>query len=186
MAVLSIPKEGIQVENDVEVRWRLGAAVLTTSAGISLAFPPTPPLNRSSRLRPRNRSHEAARRLHHADVIDITPKLPASNPCSPASTRSTPTPKTKSASSSRPRHLLPAPRQPRAFRRSPPRRHAPRPRGTTHCSPSAATGASAPSAGFRTHRLDPEYTGSGVDQHHQPLCFGPAYLGPRVESKISI
>jgi 1,2-dihydroxy-3-keto-5-methylthiopentene dioxygenase len=31
----------------------------------------------------------------------------------------------------------------------------------------------------------PHYTGSGVDQGYQPLCFGPAYLGPRVESTIS-
>jgi 1,2-dihydroxy-3-keto-5-methylthiopentene dioxygenase len=29
----------------------------------------------------------------------------------------------------------------------------------------------------------PQYTGSGVDEHYQPLCFGPAYLGPRVESR---
>src|SRR5579859_6973109 len=28
----------------------------------------------------------------------------------------------------------------------------------------------------------PHYTGSGVDQGYQPLCFGPAYLGTRVES----
>ncbi len=32
----------------------------------------------------------------------------------------------------------------------------------------------------------PQYTGSGVDQGYQPLCFGPAYLGPRVESRISV
>jgi 1,2-dihydroxy-3-keto-5-methylthiopentene dioxygenase len=31
----------------------------------------------------------------------------------------------------------------------------------------------------------PSYTGSGVDQGYQPLCFGPAYLGPRVETSIS-
>ena len=31
----------------------------------------------------------------------------------------------------------------------------------------------------------PHYTASGVDQGYQPLCFGPAYLGPRVESTIS-
>lgn len=30
----------------------------------------------------------------------------------------------------------------------------------------------------------PQYTGSGVDQGYQPLCFGPAYLGPRVETSI--
>ncbi len=30
----------------------------------------------------------------------------------------------------------------------------------------------------------PHYTGSGVDQVYQPLCFGPAYLGPRVETAI--
>ena len=31
----------------------------------------------------------------------------------------------------------------------------------------------------------PHYTGSGVDQDYQPLCFGPAYLGTRVTSTIS-
>ncbi|MGB6690123.1 MAG: cupin domain-containing protein [Terracidiphilus sp.] len=31
----------------------------------------------------------------------------------------------------------------------------------------------------------PHYTGSGVDQGYQPLCFGPAYLGPRVETSLS-
>lgn len=32
----------------------------------------------------------------------------------------------------------------------------------------------------------PQYTGSGVDQGYQPLCFGPAYLGPRVAMGISV
>ena len=32
----------------------------------------------------------------------------------------------------------------------------------------------------------PHYTGSGVDKGYQPLCFGPAYLGPRVETKIHL
>ena len=31
----------------------------------------------------------------------------------------------------------------------------------------------------------PHYTGSGVDAGYQPLCFGPAYLGLRVETAIS-
>jgi len=31
----------------------------------------------------------------------------------------------------------------------------------------------------------PHYTGSGVDHEYQPLCFGPAYLGPRVETTLS-
>jgi len=36
----------------------------------------------------------------------------------------------------------------------------------------------------------PHYTGSGVDAGYQPLCFGPAYLGPdgrgaRVATAIS-
>jgi len=30
----------------------------------------------------------------------------------------------------------------------------------------------------------PHYTESGVDKNYQPLCFGPAYLGPRIDSKI--
>lgn len=31
----------------------------------------------------------------------------------------------------------------------------------------------------------PQYTGSGVDQSFQPLCFGPAYLGPRAAKTLS-
>jgi len=31
----------------------------------------------------------------------------------------------------------------------------------------------------------PHYTDSGVDQSFKPLCFGPAYLGPRLGSTIS-
>jgi 1,2-dihydroxy-3-keto-5-methylthiopentene dioxygenase len=32
----------------------------------------------------------------------------------------------------------------------------------------------------------PEYTGSGVDKNYQPLCFGPAYMGARVETGIRV
>jgi 1,2-dihydroxy-3-keto-5-methylthiopentene dioxygenase len=32
----------------------------------------------------------------------------------------------------------------------------------------------------------PEYTASGVDENYQPLCFGPAYMGPRVETSIRV
>jgi 1,2-dihydroxy-3-keto-5-methylthiopentene dioxygenase len=32
----------------------------------------------------------------------------------------------------------------------------------------------------------PEYTGSGVDAGYQPLCFGPAYLGKRVSSSLTV
>jgi len=32
----------------------------------------------------------------------------------------------------------------------------------------------------------PQYTGSGIDAGYQPLCFGPAYLGARVESSIAL
>jgi 1,2-dihydroxy-3-keto-5-methylthiopentene dioxygenase len=31
----------------------------------------------------------------------------------------------------------------------------------------------------------PHYTNSGVDQGYQPLCFGPAYLGPRAQTTVS-
>lgn len=36
----------------------------------------------------------------------------------------------------------------------------------------------------QTEGWTPHYTGSGVEQGYQPLCFGPAYLGPRVEATI--
>jgi 1,2-dihydroxy-3-keto-5-methylthiopentene dioxygenase len=32
----------------------------------------------------------------------------------------------------------------------------------------------------------PHYTGSGVDQGYQPLCFGPAYFGPRAATGIRL
>lgn len=32
----------------------------------------------------------------------------------------------------------------------------------------------------------PQYTGSGVDQNYQPLCLGPAYLGPRADIGIRL
>jgi 1,2-dihydroxy-3-keto-5-methylthiopentene dioxygenase len=32
----------------------------------------------------------------------------------------------------------------------------------------------------------PHYTGTGVDQEYQPLCFGPAYFGPRVAKTLSV
>jgi 1,2-dihydroxy-3-keto-5-methylthiopentene dioxygenase len=32
----------------------------------------------------------------------------------------------------------------------------------------------------------PQYTDSGVDQGYQPLCFGPAYLGPRAGITVSL
>ena len=31
----------------------------------------------------------------------------------------------------------------------------------------------------------PQYTGTGVDEQYQPLCFGPAYLGPRVSTRLT-
>jgi 1,2-dihydroxy-3-keto-5-methylthiopentene dioxygenase len=37
----------------------------------------------------------------------------------------------------------------------------------------------------QTEGWTPHYTGSGVDQGYQPLCFGPAYLGPRVSTTIT-
>lgn len=38
----------------------------------------------------------------------------------------------------------------------------------------------------QTSGWTPEYTDSGVDKDYQPLCFGPAYLGPRVETSINV
>jgi 1,2-dihydroxy-3-keto-5-methylthiopentene dioxygenase len=38
----------------------------------------------------------------------------------------------------------------------------------------------------QTSGWTPHYTDSGVDKSYQPLCFGPAYLGPRVETNINL
>jgi 1,2-dihydroxy-3-keto-5-methylthiopentene dioxygenase len=32
----------------------------------------------------------------------------------------------------------------------------------------------------------PHYTDSGLDRGYQPLCFGPAYLGPRVQARLTL
>ena len=32
----------------------------------------------------------------------------------------------------------------------------------------------------------PQYTGSGIDKNHQPLCFGPVYLGARAATGIRV
>ena len=31
----------------------------------------------------------------------------------------------------------------------------------------------------------PQYTGSGIHNEYQPLCFGPSYLGPRVPTTLN-
>ena len=38
----------------------------------------------------------------------------------------------------------------------------------------------------QTSGWTPDYTNSGVDKNYQPLCFGPAYLGPRAETGIRV
>jgi 1,2-dihydroxy-3-keto-5-methylthiopentene dioxygenase len=38
----------------------------------------------------------------------------------------------------------------------------------------------------QTEGWTPYYTESGVDAGYQPLCFGPAYLGQRVETSIAV
>ncbi len=38
----------------------------------------------------------------------------------------------------------------------------------------------------QTSGWTPEYTDSGVDKNYQPLCFGPTYMGPRVETDIRV
>jgi 1,2-dihydroxy-3-keto-5-methylthiopentene dioxygenase len=38
----------------------------------------------------------------------------------------------------------------------------------------------------QTEGWTPHYTGTGVDREYQPLCFGPAYLGPRVQTGIAV
>ncbi|WP_109487380.1 1,2-dihydroxy-3-keto-5-methylthiopentene dioxygenase [Occallatibacter savannae] len=38
----------------------------------------------------------------------------------------------------------------------------------------------------QTSGWTPAYTDSGVDRSYQPLCFGPAYMGHRVETGIKI
>lgn len=38
----------------------------------------------------------------------------------------------------------------------------------------------------QTEGWTPQYTGSGIDQGYQPLCFGPAYLGARAGTGIAL
>ncbi len=37
-----------------------------------------------------------------------------------------------------------------------------------------------------TSGWSPLYTDSGLERGYQPLCFGPAYLGPRVHTSVSL
>jgi 1,2-dihydroxy-3-keto-5-methylthiopentene dioxygenase len=37
----------------------------------------------------------------------------------------------------------------------------------------------------KTEGWTPQYTGTGVDADYQPLCFGPAYFGPRAAKSLS-
>ena len=37
----------------------------------------------------------------------------------------------------------------------------------------------------QTSGWTPQYTESGIDKNYQPLCFGPTYMGPRVETVSS-
>ena len=60
------------------------------------------------------------------------------------------------------------------------------PRGTTHWFTLCADRRIRAIRWFQdTTGWAPHYTESGVDQAHQPLCFGPAYFGPRVTTTIS-
>ena len=60
------------------------------------------------------------------------------------------------------------------------------PRGTTHWFTLCADRRIRAIRWFQqTSGWTPHYTASGVDLHHQPLCFGPAYLGSRVKTPIS-
>jgi 1,2-dihydroxy-3-keto-5-methylthiopentene dioxygenase len=38
----------------------------------------------------------------------------------------------------------------------------------------------------QTEGWTPYYTDSGVDKNYQPLCFGPVYLGPRVQTRLTL
>ena len=60
------------------------------------------------------------------------------------------------------------------------------PRGTTHWFTLCADRRIRAIRWFQdTTGWAPHYTGSGADQAHQPLCFGPVYFGPRVTTTIS-
>jgi len=61
------------------------------------------------------------------------------------------------------------------------------PRGTTHWFTLCADRRIRAIRWFQdTTGWTPHYTGTGVDREYQPLCFGPAYFGPRVASKLSV
>ncbi len=61
------------------------------------------------------------------------------------------------------------------------------PRGTTHWFTLCAERRIRAIRWFQdTTGWAPHYTESGVDAAHQPLCFGPAHLGKRVETAIGV
>ena len=61
------------------------------------------------------------------------------------------------------------------------------PRGTTHWFTLCADRRIRAIRWFQdTTGWTPHYTGTGIDTEYQPLCFGPAYFGSRVASKLSV
>ncbi len=61
------------------------------------------------------------------------------------------------------------------------------PRGTTHWFTLCADRRIRAIRWFQfTTGWTPHYTGSGVDQGYEPVCFGPAYLGPRANAGVRI
>jgi 1,2-dihydroxy-3-keto-5-methylthiopentene dioxygenase len=61
------------------------------------------------------------------------------------------------------------------------------PRGTTHWFTLCAERRIRAIRWFQdTTGWTPQYTGSGVDGEHQPLCFGPAYFGARANGTLTV
>jgi 1,2-dihydroxy-3-keto-5-methylthiopentene dioxygenase len=189
MAVLTIPAEGIRVDDETEILWRLGAVGVDYERWDLSRVPHDASADQVLiAYAPEIEAMKQRGGYTTADVIDITPETPNLEPMLSRFD------KEHTHSEDEVRFIL-AGRgifflhlgdrvisvevHPGDMLRVP--------RGTTHWFTLCSDRRIRAIRWFQnTTGWTPEYTGSGVDQQHQPLCFGPAYFGSRVETKLSV
>jgi 1,2-dihydroxy-3-keto-5-methylthiopentene dioxygenase len=194
MAVLTIPAEDLHVADETEIRWRLGAVGIDYERwDLSRVSADASADQVLSAYAPEIDAMKQRGGYTTADVIDVHPETPGLD------TMLARFDKEHTHSEDEVRFILAGrgifflhPAGPESGKRVLSVEVHPGdmlrvPRGTTHWFTLCSDRRIRAIRWFQnTTGWTPEYTGSGVDQQHQPLCFGPAYLGPRVESKINV
>ena len=189
MAVLSIPKVGIRAENELEIKRRLTEAGIEYERWDLSRVPADATADQVlAEYAPEIEAMKQRGGYTTADVVDITPETPNLEPMLARFDKE----HTHAEDEVRfilagrgifflhiADEVLSVEVHPGDMLRVP--------RGTTHWFTLCSDRRIRAIRWFQnTSGWTPEYTGSGVDQQHQPLCFGPAYLGARVETKIHV